>query len=153
MKIDTYNKKEILKNKKLIKRLQQIDKECFPIFYKNVETWSFENYLKKIKRLKVYVAKERNKVIGSLLLEGDDKNERIKNIAVDTNFQRKGIGSALLKETLFHKKDIYLHVRTTNIKAIELYKKYNFKIEKIEKEACYEGDCFLMKRKHTKELQ
>ncbi len=61
------------------------------------------------------------------------KKGHLISIAILEEFRRKGIASALLKETIEYLKkkkidELYLEVRVTNEPAINLYKKFNFVI-------------------------
>ncbi len=58
----------------------------------------------------------------------DDKTYEIGNVCVKLEYQKKGIGTAVLKEILFEHKgqDIKLQVFKINKKAIKLYQKMGF---------------------------
>ena len=83
-----------------------------------------------------YVYIYNNIYIGYLLYIYDNNNDIIlTSIGIDKNYQNKGIGnlliSILLKSVI---KNIYLHVKCTNLKAYNLYIKLGFKIlKKIDK--------------------
>ncbi|MFQ5793652.1 MAG: GNAT family N-acetyltransferase [Candidatus Bipolaricaulia bacterium] len=76
----------------------------------------------------------------------------IKNLAVDPSFRKRGIGKALLEETLNYLKDlkadsVELEVRTDNRTAFRLYIKYGFAIKrKIHRYYQNGDDAFLMIR-------
>jgi len=64
-------------------------------------------------------------------LLGITKRGHVISIAVLPEYQRKGIGQALLEEVMlsmrtYKAKECYLEVRTSNIPAINLYKKLGF---------------------------
>lgn len=84
------------------------------------------------KNSKYLVAKIDNEIIGfagiKVILDGAD----IMNIVVKKNFRNNGIGSLLLKNLISLSKElrlssILLEVDETNIVAINLYKKFDFK--------------------------
>lgn len=63
---------------------------------------------------------------------------QITNIAVDTQYRRMGIGSILIQSMIAYAQEhemigLTLEVRTSNIAAQELYKKYGFLPEGIRK--------------------
>lgn len=96
--------------------------------------WSF-NILKEElenENSKYLVAKIDNEIIGfagiKIILDEAD----IMNIVVKKNFRNNGVGSLLLKNLINLSKDlnissISLEVDETNIVAINLYKKFDFK--------------------------
>lgn len=62
----------------------------------------------------------------------------VTNIAVDKNFQRKGIGGSLIDQMFGYAKSrgaryMYLEVRKSNAAAYDLYKKKGFMIEGVRK--------------------
>ena len=74
-------------------------------------------------------------------------------LAVDKKYERRGIGTALMNE-LFSRmkgknvKQISLHARTWNAKAVNFYLKIGFKIKKTQNHYYSNGDdAFLMLKK------
>ncbi len=66
-------------------------------------------------------------------LLGISKKGHVVSIAVLPESQRRGVGSALMKEAmksmLLHKtKECYLEVRVSNVPAVNMYKKLEFQI-------------------------
>ena len=68
----------------------------------------------------------------SFSLLGIAKKGHVVSIAVLPKFQHKGVGSALMKETMknmrFKAKECYLEVRVSNLPAVDMYKKLGFDI-------------------------
>lgn len=119
-----------------IHEVYELSKECFSV------PWSLDSISNEINNplAKYVIAQDlsTNKVIGFVGVwiiagEGD-----ITNIAVNPNFRNKGIASELLTNLLELCKtldcnDITLEVRSSNIVAQGLYKKFSFKEEGVRK--------------------
>ena len=90
--------------------------------------------------LKLETSKNIKKLIGYVILIKDDEHRfNLINFAIRKKYQNKGYGSLLMQKTLNIVKNhteinkMILNVKTTNIKALNLYKKFGFKIiERIE---------------------
>ena len=81
-----------------------------------------------------YVATINDKIAGFIIAIVEGEVGHILLLAVHPNFRRRGLGTALLKHTLSELKrrgvkKVYLEVGTSNIPAINLYKKLGFKIK------------------------
>lgn len=79
----------------------------------------------------IYVVKDEDKVVGFSIAVKDSEHEgRLRSIYLLEEFQGKGIGKELLRETLEwlepEKRDIRLEVVETNQHAISLYSKFGF---------------------------
>ena len=64
------------------------------------------------------------------------KHGHILNLAVDEGYRKRGVASALLRHILRSLQEseaskVYLEVRVSNLAAIKLYSKFNFKVEKV----------------------
>lgn len=89
---------------------------------------------------KLVTPKCQEKLIGYVILIKDDEHRfNLINFIIKKRSQSKGYGSLLLNKTLSVVKEysninkVILNVKTTNFKAINLYKKFGFKIvEEIE---------------------
>lgn len=98
------------------------------------------------------VVKNNNKIIGYLVLQLKDNSAKIISLAVSPSYQRRGVGSILLKHSLNELKKkkvdkIILHVRIKNKKAINFHQKFNFKVLKIIRNYYSNGeDAYLMER-------
>lgn len=83
-----------------------------------------------------YVVRKKEDIIGYILAGAiDEKEIKIISIAIKPNYQRRGIGSKLMRklvEKIEKKYDlISLEVRTNNKKALSFYYKLGFSKEKI----------------------
>ena len=119
-----------------INGVYELSKECFSI------PWSLDSISNEVENpLAKYIVAENsatNEVVGYVGIwivagEGD-----ITNIAVSPSYRKQGIASNLLIKLLEvcnknNCTDITLEVRTSNIPAQNLYKKFNFKEEGIRK--------------------
>lgn len=93
----------------------------------------------------IYVYEENNKVIGFIQIEKHFEITDIINIAVDENYQNKGIATELIE---FIKNDveekIMLEVRSRNEAAIKTYEKNGFKVINIRKKYYGDDDAIIM---------
>ena len=133
-----------------LQQVMAIEKEAFP------DPWHesfFKRLLKKRKNgLYLYVAKIQNKVIGYIVFYILSGEGHIHNIAVDTEYRRRGIGKYLLEFALdtVEKNNVnavYLEVSVNNTAAIELYKKYHFHVLGMRKRYYNNGDDAYVLRK------
>lgn len=89
---------------------------------------SFEDCLKG--RQRCWLAENNNKLVGYVVITHAGGDAELLNIAVSPKFQRKGIGSSLLQHAINcvvgHADMLFLEVRVSNRKAIELYSKEGF---------------------------
>ena len=85
------------------------------------------------KSIKYFVCLNGETIIGvmSVLFLSPDKAEII-GIAVDENFQRKGIGSFMIKELISKNKLSFVYAETDS-DAVEFYRKNGFSIEQFTK--------------------
>ena len=94
---------------------------------------------------KFYVYEDNEEVIGYLSISFDGYQGEILNFCVKKDFQNKGIGSSLLK---FAINDLHnlgatsfiLEVRESNLAAISLYNKFDFKEISIRKNYYSNGE-------------
>lgn len=93
----------------------------------------------------IYVYEENNKVIGFIQIEKHFEITDIINIAVDKEYQNKGIATELIE---FIKNDveekIMLEVRSRNEAAIKTYEKNGFKVINIRKKYYGDDDAIIM---------
>jgi len=86
-------------------------------------------------------------------LFGIAKRGHVISVAVLPEYQRKGIGEALIREAMlrmrqYKAKECYLEVRVTNAPAINLYKKLNFETSRTVRGYYADGeDAAIMTRK------
>ncbi len=89
---------------------------------------SFEDCLSG--RQKCWLAEVNNLLVGYVVVTHGGGDAELLNLAVAPGFQRKGIGQVLLEfatESVAGKADmLFLEVRVSNHKAIELYSKAGF---------------------------
>lgn len=121
------------------------------------ESWSKKAYLDELKNpvAKYIIAKKSNKVVGFLGVWSIIDEGHITNIAVHPEYRHQHIGSELITYLIEHSPSwgidsLTLEVRTSNIIAQSLYKKYNFYEEGIRK-AYYNDnkeDAIIMWRKN-----
>jgi ribosomal-protein-alanine N-acetyltransferase len=120
-----------------LKEVKEIDRECFP----KREVY-FESYLlflwRKFPR-GFLVAKEGKEILGYGICQKKGKQGVVFSIAVRKKHRGRGVGKEILKnliEILKNSgcKEIILHVKENNQKAISFYERFGFKIrKKIEK--------------------
>ena len=96
-----------------------------------------------------YVLEFDNKVIGFVSSYFDGEIIEILNYCIDPEFQSKGFGTKLMEE-FFSKQSAVsaiLEVRSSNVKAIGLYQKFDFKTIRIRKEYYSNGEDALFMQK------
>ena len=110
-----------------IEEVVAIEEESFSTPWSNK---SFEDSL-KLPYGKFYVARTEGKVVGyvGLYLVGEEGD--ITNVAVLSQYRRKGIAGKLIEKVINYAKEneincINLEVRPSNSSAIKLYEKYGF---------------------------
>lgn len=91
----------------------------------------------------VYVYEENKNILGYISSLYDGEVIEILNFCVDTDYQHKGIGKSLLSYLLLTLSKIgakasILEVRESNLKAIDLYSKFNYK--NLHKRKAYYSD-------------
>lgn len=105
--------------------------------------------------LKIVVSKKAEDIIGYvILIKDDDHRFNLINFIIRKKYQNKGYGSLLMQKTLniinnhTEINKIILNVKTTNLKAIKLYKKFGFEIiERIEDYYRHNESAYLMELK------
>ena len=116
--------------------------------------WSYEDFLYELNENAFshnFVVEDHNEIVGYVGLWIMYDQSQITTIGVHPSYQRKGIGSMMMKkmieESLAHQcLNMSLEVRVSNDKAISLYKKYGFEICAV-RENYYNGDDgYLMKK-------
>jgi ribosomal-protein-alanine N-acetyltransferase len=99
-----------------------------------------------------FVVEEKGKIVGYSLGMCVDVELHISNIAVATDFQRRGLGSKMLREMERVAVErgcgyAYLEVRTTNVPAITMYKNKGYDILYIRKRYYLDGnDAYVMQK-------
>lgn len=107
--------------------VMEIENRCFS------QPWSKEDFLKFIDKPDsvCLVALAEGRVIGYSCCWIVIESAELGNIAVDPDYQCRSVGSKLLKETIkiYRRRKvtaIFLEVRSSNQKAIELYEFFGF---------------------------
>ena len=110
----------------------------------------------------VAVDKFRNKIAGFVfgvckpfffyLQKADIKDGWIPLIAVDPDYQKKGIGTLLMQtiENYFRSKgtkEVKIEVRESNVGALEFYKKIGFEVDRIIPTYYFDGENGIIMRK------
>jgi len=117
-------------DKKILEDIEEIEKESFN------EPWLKEVYMKLIEKDNVFVygAKADNRLVGFILIMDMIDVLEVIRIAIKKEYRRQGRGENILREFISDSdKDIFLEVRTSNEKAIKLYKKIGFELLNIRK--------------------
>lgn len=116
------------------KELACLDKECFSL------PWSENSFLNEVSNpLSHYViARSDNKIVGYAGFWEVVDEGQITNIAVLKEYRRQKIAEKMLEELLkkaYSKKlvSLSLEVRESNVAAINLYQKFNFKTVGVRK--------------------
>ncbi len=104
----------------------------------------FENDL-RVANTVAFVVESKNSIIGYSIASCADIGFHITNIAVDEEYQRRGIGTRLLRrlEAIARERGchyIYLEVRTNNAAAMKLYKNHGYSILFKRKNYYIDGD-------------
>ena len=88
-----------------------------------------------------------NKIVGFINFNYIYDEIELIYIYVDEKYRRKGIASILMNEMIkLNNKKIILEVRESNLKAISLYEKFNFKKLYIRKKYYGNEDAIIMSR-------
>lgn len=118
-------------NKEDIKRIVELEKDNL---LSSLETSYYLNDLNNPFAYH-YVILENNYIIGFVSSIYDGFSLEILNIVIDKKYQSKGYGKKLLCYVLdeIMPNNVVLEVRESNIKAINFYKKLNFKEIRIRK--------------------
>lgn len=116
-------------------RVYKIENESF------FEPWTKKRLLKEFEEnsfLKHFVYEKDGEVVGFYIISCIADLVEIFTIAVDKDHRQEGIGSSLLTHLISYAEDqkaseIWLEASTKNTAAVNLYKKYGFKIQSIRK--------------------
>ena len=96
----------------------------------------------------IYVYEENSNIVGFIQLEEHFEILDLINIAVAKEYQGKNIGTKLIEYAISNTKaeKIMLEVRESNISAIKLYEKTNFKEINRRKKYYGDEDAIIMER-------
>lgn len=157
----------VLKTKYLLRQFKpsdldgviQINRECLP---ENYTTLFFMNLFRRFPKTFI-VAENNGETVGYIMCRietgipsfkilGITKKGHVISIAVLPEHQKRGIGFSLVQEALqamvgYNAKECYLEVRTSNLPAIKLYKKWGFEVTRTIRDYYADGeDAFVMAR-------
>lgn len=113
--------------------IDEIVKDEVEIFGESLGDSMLKNELSNQNALYL-VLEEDNKILGYIGLWINLDNAQILNFYIKKDYRNKGFGSTLLKEAIKNLEDngvkiISLEVRESNLNAIDLYEKFNFRME------------------------
>lgn len=145
-----------------LERVKYINHACLP---ENYSDYFFVDLYRRFPETFI-VAEENKEVVGYILcrietglsildFRGLIKKGHIVSVAVLPQYRHKGIGQALvtkaMKNMRFYKAELcFLEVRTTNTRAINLYKKLEFQVSRTTKGYYADGeDAYVMTKKLT----
>lgn len=113
------------------------------------KTYNIEEYIKNDNYV-ILVHKDSNKINGFMIVYKNIDYYELEMIIVSSNCRREGIGTQLLNYFIkvYCQKDssILLEVSVENNRAINLYKKFNFKTINIRKKYYGNIDAYVMKK-------
>jgi len=130
-----------------LERVIYINRTCLPENYSN---FFFTDLYERFPATFV-VAEENDQVVGYAMCRiergiiGLKKKGHLISIAVLPEYQRRGIGYALMQEVmqamlLYEATEIFLEVRVSNTAAVNLYKKMGFRISQTERNYYANGE-------------
>ena len=96
------------------------------------------------------VAEEEGYVVGYVLFWVKYENQgHIISIAVDKNYRRHGCGTQMLVKaigilSLLRLDTIYLEVNENNVEAVEFYRQFNFKVDRVVPGYYEDGDAAIV---------
>ncbi len=131
-----------IQEKSYLNELVELEKNCFQNNF-----WNEQQILSHLKTGKTLVFQEE-KILGYVFYLESYWEIEILRIGVKEEFQRNKIGTKLLNYLKSKKKEIFLEVSNLNIKAINFYKKNEFKSTYIRKKYYLDGSdaiCFSWK--------
>lgn len=113
--------------------IDEIVKDEVEIFGESLGDSMLKNELSNQNALYL-VLEEDNKILGYIGLWINLDNAQILNFYIKKDYRNQGFGSTLLKEAIKNLEDngvkiISLEVRESNLNAIDLYEKFNFRME------------------------
>ena len=143
-----------------LEQVMHTNRTCLP---ENYSSFFFADLYEKFPATFI-VGEENGKVVGyamcriergipSFKILGLTKKGHLISIAVLPEYQRRGIGYALMREVmhgllLYEATECFLEVRVSNTAAINLYKKLGFRIVRTKRRYYANGeDAYLMSRK------
>jgi len=150
------NKIVEIKKEKILIRVFKKDyaQEMFKIHLEEMpknDQMTRQNFFDEFSALsrKYFVAIFQNKVVGYLGLFDCGDDENIIGIAIEKQFQNRGIGTKLIEKGASFarknkKKSLSLEVDENNLKAISFYKKNKFVVTNVRKNYYKNSDAYIM---------
>ena len=137
------------KNKDIVS-IHNIDQTVFDIPYWSIN--SLKQYLNHRQNKKIWVYEFENKIIGFIIEQRCHDEVELLNIAMDKDFQTRGLGKLFLVKFLQNippNSSVFLEVKRSNLIAISLYTDLKF-IKISERKNYYEDgeDAILMQYKN-----
>ena len=143
-----------------LEQVMSINRQCLP---ENYTTFFFMDLYERFPETFI-VAEEDGELVGYVMCRIETgipsfriirimKRGHVISIAVLPKYQRQGVGYALMQEAMnamlhYNAKECYLEVRTSNIPAVDLYKKMGFDIARTIRGYYADGeDAYIMSRK------
>jgi ribosomal-protein-alanine N-acetyltransferase len=142
-----------------LESVTHINRECLP---ENYSSFFFLDLYKRFPET-FLVAEDNGEVVGYVMCRiekglpgfgiGLKKKGHVISIAVLPEYQRQGVGYALMQEAmqsmlLYNAKECFLEVRASNTPAVKLYKKMRFEIRRTLRGYYADGeDAYMMARK------
>lgn len=109
--------------------ISKLEKELFL-----EEAWSYFQLLKEFKNKfsKIWILKEKEKIIGYLIFRKIEPEIEILRIGIKKEYQKKKAGTQLMEKLIKLAKEkeikkIFLEVKVSNLPAYNFYKKLGFK--------------------------
>ena len=109
--------------------ISKLEKELFL-----EEAWSYLQLLKEFKNKfsKIWILKEKEKIIGYLIFRKIEPEIEILRIGIKKEYQKKKAGTQLMEKLIKLAKEkeiekIFLEVKVSNLPAYNFYKKLGFK--------------------------
>ncbi len=133
-----------------LEQVMAIEQEAFP------DPWHISYFKRSLhprqKHTHLYVARKDNEVIGYIVIYINCGEAHIMNIAVASEYRRRGVAKYLLTSTLeiIQKDDveeIFLEVAVKNTPAHQLYKQFEFEVYGTRKRYYADGgDAYVMRK-------
>jgi len=143
-----------------LEQVMRINRMCLP---ENYTSFFFMDLYQRFPETFI-VAEENGEVVGYIMcrtetgtpsfkLLGITRKGHVISIAVLPEHQREGIGQELMREAMeamvnYKAKECYLEVRTTNVSAVNMYRKMGFEVARTIRGYYADGeDAYVMARK------
>ncbi len=131
-----------------VKKIARLEEE---LFYE--ESWTEYQLFQELKNKfsEVYVIKKKEEVLGYLICRIIPPEAEVLRLGVKTSYQRKGLGSLLMRNFLNKSKNnnisaIFLEVSIFNKKAYNFYRKFGFQELYYRKGYYKASDAIIMKK-------